>query len=161
AERNLLDIFEGPSGEPARPVLVFVHGGGYIMGDRRSSPGSPWHDNIAVWAARSGFVGVNMTYRLAPKYGWPAAQQDIAAALRWLRENIAAHGGDPARIVLMGHSSGATHVAEYIGHEEFYVGPGSSSGVIGAIVMSGLFDPSKVEPAPGVVAYFGADSSRY
>jgi len=159
AARNLLDIFEAESSGAPRPVLVYVHGGGYLMGDRRTSPGSPWYDNIGVWAVRNGFVGVNITHRLAPAFGWPAAQQDIAKALGWLRESIATHGGDPARIVLMGHSSGATHVAEYLGHEEFYVGPGP--GVTGAILLSGLFDPSKVEPAPGIVAYFGDDRGRY
>src|SRR5204862_7367374 len=109
AERNLLDVFAADAAGGGRPVLVFVHGGGYIMGDRRTAPGSPWYDNIMLWAARSGFVGVNMTYRLAPRYAWPAAQQDIAAALIWIRQNIGAQGGDPARVVLMGHSSGATH----------------------------------------------------
>jgi len=159
AARNLLDIFETESARAPRPVLVFVHGGGYLMGDRRTSPGSPWYDNIGVWATRSGFVGVNITHRLAPAFGWPAAQQDIAKALGWLHENIAAHGGDPAHIVLMGQSSGATHVAEYLGHEEFHAG--GSPGVTGAILLSGLFDPSKVEPAPGIVAYFGDDRRRY
>jgi acetyl esterase/lipase len=159
AERNLLDVFVADPGGGGRPVLVFVHGGGYILGDKRTWPGSPWYDNIMLWAARSGFVGVNMTYRLAPRYPWPAAQQDIAAALLWIQHNIGAHGGDPARVVLMGHSSGATHVAEYLGHEEFHVGPGA--GVAGAILMSGLFDPSTVEPSPGLEAYFGSDKWRY
>lgn len=51
--------------------------------------------------------GVNMTYRLAPRHTWPAAQEDIAAAVRWVRQNIASQGGDPRRIFLMGHSAGA------------------------------------------------------
>jgi triacylglycerol lipase len=92
-----------PAPTGARPVLVFVHGGGFTGGNRRTGD-SPFYDNIMLWALKNGMVGVNMTYRLAPQSQWPAAQQDIASALAWVQDNIASHGGDPSRIVLMGHS---------------------------------------------------------
>lgn len=157
--RHLLDVF-APEAAPAaaRPVLVFVHGGAFVAGNKRTGA-SPFYDNIALWAARNGMVGVNMTYRLAPQHPWPAAQEDIAAALRWVRHNIAASGGDPRRIYLMGHSAGAAHVAQYVGHREFHVVPGG--GLAGAIMVSGLFDPSTAEVNPPLQAYFGRDPALY
>jgi triacylglycerol lipase len=100
-----------------------------------------------------------MTYRLAPQNPWPAAQEDIAMALVWMRSQIAARGGDPARIVLMGHSAGAAHVAQYVGHPRFHVAPGG--GIAGAIMLSGLFDTTTAQPNPPLQAYFGADPARY
>ncbi|MBC5785626.1 alpha/beta hydrolase [Ramlibacter sp. USB13] len=157
-QRNLLDVFTPESGGAARPVLVFVHGGGFTAGGRRA-PGSPFYDNIGVWAVKNGMVAVNTTYRLAPQNPWPAAQEDLAATITWVRENIAARGGDPNRIYLMGHSAGAAHVAQYIGHPRFHVEPGG--GIAGAILVSGLFDPSSATPSPALQSYFGTDASAY
>lgn len=156
--RNRLDVFAPAAAGAPRPVLLYVHGGAFVGGDKRSGD-SPFYDNIAVWAVNNGMVGVNITYRLAPQYPWPAAQEDLAAALRWVRANIAARGGDPDRIFLIGHSAGAAHVAQYLGHPRFHVAPGG--GVAGAIIVSGLFDPSTAEVNPPLQAYFGSDPSVY
>ncbi len=115
AERNRLDIFTAEPAAAARPVLLFVHGGGFVGGDKHVA-GSPFHDNIGAWAARHGMVGVTMTYRLAPQAPWPAGAEDVATAVRWVRDNIGQYGGDPARLFLMGHSAGATHVSTYVAH---------------------------------------------
>ena len=156
--RNRLDVFTPAAAGPARPVLVFVHGGAFIAGDKRTGT-SPFYDNIMLWAVRNGMVGVNMTYRLAPGHPWPAAQEDIRAALAWVRQNIAARGGDPSRIWLSGHSAGAAHVAQYVGHPEFHVAPGG--GIAGAIMLSGLYDPATADANPPLQAYFGKDASVY
>jgi acetyl esterase/lipase len=163
SDRNLLDVFSaegfaaaGPS--DARPVLMFMHGGRYTRGDKRR-PGSPFYDNIMLFAARHGMVGVNLEYRLAPKDPWPAAVEDLAAAVRFVAGNVNTYGGNPGRIFLMGHSAGATHVATYVAHKEFH-GP-KGSGLAGAMLSSGIYDLSKAEPTEERVAYFGADSSRY
>ena len=95
------------------PVLVFVHGGGFVGGDKHV-PGTPMYDHIGAWAVRNGWVGVTITYRLAPEHTWPSGAQDVAAAVQWVRDNIAAYGGDPARIVVAGHSAGCVHVASYL-----------------------------------------------
>ena len=139
-------------------MLVFVHGGAFMRGERRTGD-SPFYDNIMLWAVRQGMVGVNMTYRLAPANPWPAAQLDIQSALKWVRENIAASGGNPQRIILMGHSAGAAHVAQYVGHPQFHVVPGS--GLAGAVLLSGLFDPVTAESNPPLQAYFGKDTAQY
>jgi acetyl esterase/lipase len=157
-ERHLLDVFAPEAATGARPVLVFVHGGGFTGGNRRTGD-SPFYDNIMLWALKNGMVGVNMTYRLAPQSQWPAAQQDIASALAWIRENIASHGGDPSRIVLMGHSAGAAHVAQYLAHPRFHAAPGGA--LAGAVLISGLFDTTTAEASPSMQAYFGTDASLY
>jgi triacylglycerol lipase len=157
-QRNLLDVFTTtPVPKQPRPVLVYVHGGGFTAGARRSGD-SPFYDNIMLWAVKNGMVGVNTTYRLAPANPWPAAQLDLAGTLNWVREHIATYGGDPERIWIMGHSAGAAHVAQYLGHPEFHVFPGG--GVAGAILLSGLYAP---EPgtSQAVQAYFGSDPAVY
>lgn len=159
-ERHRLDVFTplASFGALARPVLVFVHGGAFVGGNKRTGD-NPFYDNIMLWAADNQMVGVNITYRLAPQHPWPAAQEDLAEALRWVRENIRAHGGDPERIVLMGHSAGAAHVAQYLGHERFHVAPGG--GVKAAVFLSGLFDTTTAEANDPLKAYFGSDRAQY
>src|SRR4030095_7611164 len=76
---HALDIFKAPSpGAAARPVLVHVHGGGFVRGDKHT-PGTPFTDNIPLWAARNGMVGVNVNYRLAPKDHSPTRSEDMHA----------------------------------------------------------------------------------
>jgi triacylglycerol lipase len=160
ADRHLLDVFaDERAAGPRRPVLMFVHGGAFVSGDRRAPPGSPFYDNIVVWAARNGFIGVNLTYRLAPAHPWPAGTEDVAAAVRWVREHAAGRGGDPERVFLMGHSAGATHVATYVAHPRFHGAGGP--GIAGAILLSGLFDLSAVSPDPPIRAYYGEDTARW
>jgi len=158
ADRNLLDVFMPATASPPRPVLIFVHGGAFVAGDRRE-PGTPFFDNIMRWAVRNGFVGVNMTYRLAPQAKWPAGAEDIGSAVQWVTNKIGERGGDPARIYLMGHSAGAVHVASYVSHPEFHKVRGG--GLAGAIMLSGLYDLRAMPLGNPEQAYFGADPSRY
>jgi len=157
--RQVVDIFTPESGAAGRPVLMFVHGGGYTRGNKRP-PGSAFYDNIMVFAARHGMVGVNVEYRLAPEFPWPAGGEDMGAAVHFVNDKIAGYGGDPGRVFLMGHSAGAGHVAAYVSHPEFF-GP-KGSGLAGAIFSSGPSYEIKAEqPAESTLAYFGADTSRY
>lgn len=102
AERHLLDVFMPETNSGARPVLIYVHGGGFTGGNRRSPPGAPFYDNIMLWAVKNGFVGVNTTYRLAPSSPWPAGAEDLASVVQWVSEKIAERGGEPKRIYLLG-----------------------------------------------------------
>ncbi len=159
AERNLLDIFVPETAAPPRPVLIFVHGGAFVGGNKRTTPTSPFYDNIMLWAAKNGFIGVNVTYRLAPQSSWPAGAQDLASAVRWILDKIGERGGDPARIYLMGHSAGAVHVSSYVSHPEFHEVKGG--GLAGAIMVSGIYDLTAMPLAETQIAYFGPDPARY
>jgi triacylglycerol lipase len=160
AERNLLDIFgPEPSSLAPRPVLLFVHGGGFTGGERQFPNGLPFYDNVAVWAVRHGFIGVNMTYRLAPQFTWPAGAEDVALAVRYLADQVANQGGDPKRIYVMGHSAGAVHVATFLAHSELQGSKGAE--VAGAILVSGAFDIASLPVGDREKAYFGVDSRKY
>jgi acetyl esterase/lipase len=158
AERHLLDLFVPEDAGGARPVLMFVHGGGFVRGGKRM-PGSPFYDNIMLWAARNGMIGVNMTYRLAPQSPWPAGAEDVAAGVRWVADTIARHGGDQGHVFLMGHSAGATHVASYVAFPQFH-GP-KGTGLAGAVMTSGIYDLTKMQMSDGGRAYFGSDPARH
>ena len=82
ADRNLLDVFmPEPALSSPRPVLIFVHGGAFVGGNKRTAPDSPFYDNIMLWAAKNGFVGVNVTYRLAPQAPWPAGAEESRGSI--------------------------------------------------------------------------------
>ena len=157
-ERNTLDLFVPEAAGAGRPILMFVHGGGFIRGSKRS-PGSPFYDNIMLWAVSNGMSGVNVEYRLAPQSAWPSGGEDLGMAVRWAADNAAAYGGDRDRVFLMGHSAGATHVAIYVAHPEFH-GP-AGSGLAGAMFSSGAYDLTKLEDGEGRNAYFGTDRNLY
>jgi acetyl esterase/lipase len=157
-ERHRLDLFAPDKNDGARPVLLFVHGGGFVRGDKHAA-GGPFFDNIALWAVRHGMIGVTMNYRLAPQAVWPSGAQDIAAALAWLRVHIAAHGGDASRMFALGSSAGANHVATYLAFPEHHQAGGP--GLAGAILQSGSpFDTTVFDMTP-YTDYFGADPTHY
>ncbi len=148
--RNRLDVFS--PGPGARPVLVFVHGGGFVGGDKARA-GVHFYQNIGGWAARNDMVGVTITYRLAPAHPFPAVIEDITAALAWVRANIAAHGGDPARIILFGQSAGAAHVADYLAANA------AAPGVAAGVLVSGVYDAASYPAGPTARSYYGNDEA--
>jgi triacylglycerol lipase len=150
--RHALDVFIPDGGAGPRPVLMFVHGGAFVAGNKRA-PGSPFYDNIMLAATREGIIGVNMTYRLAPQHKWPAGASDVGLAVKWVREVIGRYGGDPRHVYLMGHSAGAVHVASYLAFPEHQRVGGT--GVAGAILVSGLYAFEGVKPDSRELAYFG------
>jgi len=157
--RNVLDVFVDDSTVGGRPVLMFVHGGGFVGGTKHA-PGSPFNDNVMVFAARNGMVGVNVEYRLAPEFPWPAGGEDMGAAVRYVADHVASFGGDPNRIYLMGQSAGAVHVATYVAHPEFH-GP-KGSGLAGAIFASGIYDLTRLGSGDGDRSvYYGPDPKLY
>jgi acetyl esterase/lipase len=158
-ERHRLDVHTAGtelSGEGAgAPVLLFVHGGGFTGGDKHV-PGSPMYDHVGAWAVRNGWVGVTITYRLAPEHTWPSGAQDVAAAAAWVRDNIASYGGDPARIVVAGHSAGCVHVASYLAGQ----GSGALDGIRGGGLLSGFYQiPEADERGEPELSYFGRRAS--
>ena len=154
-ERNVLDVFSQATPGDDAPVLVFIHGGGFQRG-AKSSDDSPFYDNIMRWAAEQGFVGVNINYRLAPEFVWPAGIEDLRALVGWLDENIAGYGGDPRKVFLWGHSAGAGHVADYIAEQ---VRDARGATVRGAILLSGMYELGSEVSIWS--AYYGDDVAEY
>ena len=157
-ERHRLDLFvpEGHDGR-GRPVLIFVHGGGFVRGDK-STPGSPFYDNIGHFAASRGWLGVTMTYRLAPAHPWPSGAEDVGR-VEWVAASCAELGGDPRRIFLMGQSAGAVHAATYIAFEQFHGAHGRA--LAGAVLLSGIYDVARADRNEFQSAYFGGDDRLY
>ncbi|MDT8397037.1 MAG: alpha/beta hydrolase [Pseudomonadales bacterium] len=154
APRNVLDVFTTNSTAQNRPVVVFVHGGGFGGGNKNSAT-SPFYDNIPAWVATQGMVGVNINYRYAPANTWPAGIEDMRALVAWLKTNIAQYGGNPNQIFLWGKSTGASHVADYIADIER---KGEDEQVAGAILSSGFY---LLGQEPVWQAYYGDDVSLY
>ncbi|MEY4641519.1 MAG: hypothetical protein RLZZ227_1513 [Pseudomonadota bacterium] len=157
-ERQRLDIFTPASGfEPARPVLIFVHGGGFIAGDKQM-PGTAFYDNVGHWALRNGYNAVNITYRLAPQHQWPAGIEDLHKVVRFIQEQGHRYGLGAGKLFLMGQSAGAAHAASYVTHSSVYAP--YAHGLRGLILLSGVYDYT-LKPGPMEAAYLGKDQSLY
>ena len=127
-----LNVFTPGPEAAGLPVLVYIHGGGYIAG----SPASPWYDGSAF--IRDGVVVVTIAYRLAFEgYGHlpgaPANRgvRDQILALQWVRDNVAAFGGDPGKVTIAGQSAGGGSVMHLL------VAPAARGLFRGAIAISG------------------------
>jgi len=149
--RHRLDVHTA-GGESNVPVFVFVHGGGFVRGDKHI-PGTPQYDLVGAWAVRHGYIGVTMTYRLAPEHKWPSGAEDVAGAVAWLRQNIARYGGDPDKIVLAGNSAGAVHVASFAAGQ----GGADPASVAGVAMLSGIYEVRAPQPGAPEHAYYGPD----
>lgn len=100
AAPNVL-LYRLPPARLARPIAIVIYGGAW----QRGSPANDAEFNRELAAA--GFCVVAINYRHAPGARWPAARTDAIAALEWVQRHATAFGGDPRRISLLGHSSGA------------------------------------------------------
>jgi len=96
---HLVDIYKPPGPGP-HPVAIYIHGGGFRTLSRRT------HWIMALAFARRGYLTFNIDYRLAPKHPFPAAAEDVCAALRWIWDNASSYGGDLERTVVSGESAG-------------------------------------------------------
>jgi acetyl esterase/lipase len=103
-----LNLARPKDGAGPFPAIVCIHGGGFRAGDRKG-----WDARVKK-LAEHGYVAVTVTYRLAPQNKFPAAVNDVKAAVRWLRANAAKYHVDPARIGAVGDSAGG-HLAMYLG----------------------------------------------
>ncbi|MEY3897506.1 MAG: hypothetical protein RLZZ214_3027 [Verrucomicrobiota bacterium] len=125
-----------PRNAPPAPAVLLVHGGGWTGKDGR------WQmDPIAEKLAKRGYVVLNVTYRLAPRWTYPAPVEDLQQAVKWMRANAVEHGIDPERIAVFGYSAGG-YLAALTGLIE---GPADSQ--IRAIVTGGA--PTDLTFYPG------------
>ena len=95
-----LDLLRPPGPGP-HPVLVYLHGGAFAVGSKRT------HRALAAAYAAQGYLVCNVDYRLAPQHPFPAAVEDACAAWAWAAAHVGRHGGDRQRMALAGESAGA------------------------------------------------------
>jgi acetyl esterase/lipase len=137
--KQRLDLVR-PAGGVRAPVLLFVHGGGWSIGDKAHAAGGK-----ARWANSNGWAFASANYRLVPQATVEQQAADVAGAIAWLRANAAAQGLDPNRIILMGHSAGA-HLVALVGTDPQYL---NSAGVpMGSIKGVVLLDGAGYDVAP-------------
>lgn len=108
-----LDIHH-KKGNQLRPVIFFIHGGGWVMGDKNFTR------FVAPTWVNLGYTVVSINYRLAPTNTHPAQMEDCAMALKWVINNIKKYGGDPNKIGITGHSAGAQLAALLVTDEKWH-----------------------------------------
>jgi arylformamidase len=134
--RQVVDIYHPVQTSPA-PVLVFIHGGGF----RNGAAGNEGY--LGGPLLGKGAMYVSMGYRLLPDARYPESCDDIEHGLRWLRDHVAGHGGDPDRIYLSGTSAGAT-LAAAVALRDWVAEPGLPTDLIkGLVLFSGPYDRSQ------------------
>ena len=121
-------------------MVLFIHGGSLEeAGERRTSP---MYVPVCPGLVSRGMVCATMDYRLAPSYQWPAMPEDVAAAVRWLKDSVVRRGGDPGRIYLVGHSSGC-FLAALVALDSIYlqkIGLGTAA-IAGVVAMGCTLAP--------------------
>jgi acetyl esterase len=130
--RLTVDIYT-PLAEPPLPVLVFLHGGAWVMG-------SPWtHRRLAADLASLGALTFMVDYRRAPKHRFPAAVEDTIDAVSWVRRHAEQYGGDSNAVVVGGDSAGANLAAAALV-------AGDGGDVRGAVLCYGIYDFHRALP---------------
>jgi acetyl esterase/lipase len=99
-ERRMLDVY-APEGAKNLPVIFWIHGGGWVTGDKSDVKHKP------QTFMDKGFVFVSTNYRLLPKVDMGTLTRDVARSFKWVQDHIAEFGGDPKRVIVGGHSAGA------------------------------------------------------
>jgi arylformamidase len=114
-------------------TVVFVHGGSLTSGDKTDQD----YGQVCRPFSTAGIACATINYRLAPRHVWPAQAEDVASAFAWVRRNVASRGGDSTKLILFGHSSGATLVA-LIGADSHYLhAQGISSDDVSGVIPMG------------------------
>ncbi|MGD8191588.1 alpha/beta hydrolase fold domain-containing protein [Brevibacillus ginsengisoli] len=143
AERELkLDIIKPLSTEEKFPAILYVHGGGWMSGDKRKI-GGQWNSSFAQY----GFVCININYRLSGEAIFPAALLDVKRAIRWVKSNAKAYNIDENKIGIWGHSSGghlATLAALSADHPDFISEEDVSEKVHAVVTLAGPVDLLKM-----------------
>ncbi|MBW3570664.1 MAG: alpha/beta hydrolase [Gemmatimonadetes bacterium] len=135
-----LDVYR-PRAARGAPVVVFLYGGRWQSGSKDD------YRLLGDALTRRGMVAVIPEYRLYPRVRFPAWVQDAALAVRWARENAARYGGDPANVVVVGHSAGA-HTAALLALDERWLREAGvpAAGVRGFVALAGPVDTAWTDP---------------
>ena len=158
-QRHRLDVYRRP-GLVDAPVVIFVHGGAFIRGDKDAN--AEIYANLPRYFARNACVGINVEYRLAPQAAYPGGALDTGLAVAWAHAHAHEHGGNPNRIILIGHSAGGAHAGAYACDPA--ARPEAGAGIAGLALISSRLRADVLPGNPNadaVRAYYGADRSLY
>lgn len=156
-ERQVLDIY-APPGAKQLPVVFWIHGGGWQAGDKAEVGDKP-----RAFVER-GFVFVSTNYRLLPTVDMETIVRDVATSLGWVQAHIAGHGGDPGRVLVMGHSAGAQLAALLCTDERYLKAEGVPFSVLkGCVPLDGdTYDvPAIIETAETRRRVHGQPPAKY
>ncbi len=131
-ERNLLDIYRPANKDKPHDVIIFIHGGSW----RSSKKDTYWF--LGRNFARKGKVFVAINYPLAPEYQYQEMGYDCAKAIKWVRDSISKYGGNPDRILLMGHSAGG-HLAALVNQDPKYFAKAGIKNPIKGVILNDPF----------------------
>jgi acetyl esterase len=146
-EQLALDVYRPATKGKDRPAVVIIHGGGWSAGDKQ------WFATQGNALAQRGFVAFSVNYRLVPRHPYPAAVDDVEAAVAWVRKHAKEYGVDPERIGALGGSAGA-HLTGLLATS----GRGSlekGHRIAAAVSWSGPMDLETIAVAPMVQAFVG------
>lgn len=131
--RHQLDVYS-PRRAAGRPVVIFWYGGSWVTGNKNE------YRFVGTTLAEHGIVAVLPDYRLYPQVTFPAFDEDGARAVAWVEHHIQALGGDPHRLVLMGHSAGG-HTAAFLAfnHEFLRKFGANPRDIVGLVGLSGTY----------------------
>lgn len=156
AERQKLDVY-APKAAKTAPIILMVHGGGWMMGDKANS--SVYLNKGGHYLAK-GYVFISMNYRLVPDVGPVEQARDVARALGYVQANAELWGGDPKRVVLMGHSAGA-HLISLVNADPVFAKDAGAAPALAAVSLdSGAYDVAAIMKRPHSLFFdhvFGKD----
>jgi hypothetical protein len=135
-----LDVYWNSKSKDAK-VLMFVHGGGWLSGDKKQ------YREMASSLAENGLTVVLINYRLSPKVKFPSHIEDVASAIYWAKSSIRTYNGNKENIYLMGHSAGG-HLISLLLFDKSYLEKHKMipSDIAGAITISSVFE---IKPQEG------------
>jgi acetyl esterase/lipase len=155
--RHVLDIYS-PANAKNLPVVFWVHGGGWQTGDKANVQEKP------AWFTKKGFVFVSINHRLLPEVEMEVLVRDVAKAFGWMNKHIAEHGGDPQRVLVGGHSSGAQLATLICTDDRYLKAEGVSfASLIGCVPVDGdTYDiPAIIETAETRLRVHGMPMPKY
>jgi acetyl esterase/lipase len=155
--RHVLDIYT-PAGAKNLPVVFWIHGGGWQTGDKANVQEKP------TWFTKKGFVFVSINHRLLPEVEMDVIVRDVAKAFGWMHKHIAEHGGDPNRVLVGGHSSGAQLATLICTDDRYLEAEGVSfASLIGCVPVDGdTYDiPAIIETAETRLRVHGMPMPKY
>jgi acetyl esterase/lipase len=133
---NRLDLYL-PKGKKDFPVIVFVHGGVWMLGDKSFFG---WGSDIGHFFAGQGIGAVMVSYRLAPQVQYQSQMEDVARAVAWTYRHIGRYGGCPKQFFLVGHSAGGHLVSLLATDPQYLKAQGLSPSVLkGVVSVSGVY----------------------